>query len=543
MVENGYYLHTGNGGSCAEGRVYVSGQRPKAGNLNTEFCGGHMKRFSRSEDGYVIVLSLIVLPIFIGLALLVIDIGRGNNAHADLSAAADALALAGARELDGGVDAIDRAKDAMEELTNTVNMLEATGPNVHVNLQYVDGPGDGFTVHFLSDIPENDHTPITAAWIAANTATSGPDAEYVYVRAQSVNLHTFFLNPANLLAESVPVAAVAVAKSLKAACWVTPIYICNPFESDYAGGDLQSNFSQGNLHGRLIKLHPKGSDTERPGNFGFLQVSGNSSADAIRDIFAGGQNPTCYDADKVTTKPGAATSIRQGINVRFDIYEGPFSNAASTYAPAVNVRKGYLPAPTGPSNACNWELTTDLTQAMPFPENDTMSDPTSGALGSKIGSGDWDIDTYWAINHPSNPGLKPTSANSSFPSASYPGVSQPSRYDVYRYEIDNGLITDTSPGGEVGTPICSASKTNPAPPTDDPDRRVVFAAIIDCLANAGQGVTTFPVNSYASVFMASPMESNGPDDATLDVEIIDISGWGGNGTLDTFVREEAVLVR
>jgi hypothetical protein len=32
-------------------------------------------------------------------------------------------------------------------------------------------------------------------------------------------------------------------------------------------------------------------------------------------------------------------------------------------------------------------------------------------------------------------------------------------------------------------------------------------------------------------------------DATIDVEIIDITGFGGTGTLDDFIRAEAVLVR
>jgi hypothetical protein len=39
------------------------------------------------------------------------------------------------------------------------------------------------------------------------------------------------------------------------------------------------------------------------------------------------------------------------------------------------------------------------------------------------------------------------------------------------------------------------------------------------------------------------MKKVGSDDSTIDVEIIDITGFGGNGTLDLFVRDEAILVR
>ncbi|NRB16409.1 MAG: hypothetical protein HRU33_02210 [Rhodobacteraceae bacterium] len=192
-----------------------------------------MRLFRRDEQGFVLVLALLVMPIFIGFAFVIIDIGRGNNAHADLVAAAD-----------------------------------------------------------------------------------------------------------------------AVAKSVSAICDIPPLYICNPFEFDdsgsYVDDELQTRFAQGDLHGRMIRLHPKGNQTHAPGNFGFLSVNGNSSADAIRDFFAGNRNPTCVATDTVTTKPGAATAISQGINTRFDIYQGPFSNWRNAsrpfvIGPALNVRKGIRP--------------------------------------------------------------------------------------------------------------------------------------------------------------------------------------------------------
>ena len=43
-----------------------------------------MKRLFRSEKGYVLVFSILVLPVFVGFGLLIIDAGRGNNAHGDL---------------------------------------------------------------------------------------------------------------------------------------------------------------------------------------------------------------------------------------------------------------------------------------------------------------------------------------------------------------------------------------------------------------------------------------------------------------------------
>lgn len=508
-------------------------------------------RLSSDLRGYAMVLALLFMPVFIGMALLVLDIGRGNNAHSDLQAAADALALAGARELDGGADAIDRAKAAMTNLTNTVSYLD-TGGSSSQDLVYADEDGNEFRVVFLTDIPDSDDTVLDADYLDDNATSDGTQAAYVWVGAQADDLTSFFFNPITRARETVPVGASAVATYTSAACDVTPLYICNPFESSHI--NLQDAFAAGQLHGRLIKLHPKGNATESPGNFGFLQVTGRNdnttaSANAIRTIFAGAYNPTCYDAKLVTTKPGAATSIAQGINVRFDIYAGPFSNNASSYPPAQNVRKGYV---YSGSNSCNASLTTNTSWAMPFPPNATMAAPGSGAAGAFVGSGNWDIATYWAVNHPSRTLTQAMlDEMNSMPGAASPGSTVPSRYDVYRYEIDHNMVSDLSVGNgtggrrESGNPMCAASKNPSVPPVSDPDRRVVFAALVDCLAHAaeGGGVNDYPVNAYASLFLVAPMRTSGGSDSTIDTEIIDITGYGGNGTLDLFVRSEATLVR
>ncbi len=524
-----------------------------------------MRVFRKDESGYILVLGLIVMPVFIGFGLLIIDVGRGNNAHADLSAAADAVALAGARELDGGDDAIDRAKFAMAQVTNSVAMLSSTEPGRRETLVYQDASGNEFEVVFLQEIPADDTDDIDFSKATTDSAL----AEYVYVRAQSENLGTAFLNPVSLLRDSVPVAAVAVATSLPdVICDVPPLYICNPFEFDgagnYVGEELQHRFAAGDLHARMIRLHPKGSDAPAPGNFGFLSVDGTSSADAIRDVFAGASNPTCYGADTVTTSPGAANSISQGLNTRFDIYTGPYSNYnpnspnAFPIGPAVNVRKGIRPdvlpngnvdhcfGPSsgtvgddhimGPNGLFNANGVDD--GVFGFPDNLVMTPPNQGVAGAFAGVGAWDAQNYLDRNY--GAGAHDAGAIPRF----FPAASEPSRFDVYRYELDQGIYTETSPQGESGEALCGPSKGQPINPIAEPDRRVMVAAVLDCGQVPGGGVTEFPVNSFASVFLTRPMISPAPGvDATIDVEIIDITGFGGTGTLDEFIRAESVLVR
>ncbi|SEG62651.1 Putative Flp pilus-assembly TadE/G-like [Thalassococcus halodurans] len=557
-----------------------------------------MKRLFRSEKGYVLVFSLLVLPVFVGFGLLIIDAGRGNNAHGDLQAAVDSVALAGARELDGGYNAIARAKVAMGRVENTVGMLSPSGGNAD-RLIYQDATGNEYKVIFLTEIPDSDSTLIDTEWVTANQTTDDADAQYVYVRGQSRDLLTTFFNPVNYLRESVPIAAVAVAKSVAAACDITPLYICNPFEYDasgnYVGDQLQQEFNAGSLHGRMIRLHPPGNETEAPGNFGFLRVDKPGTKE-LNDYFAGARTAACYSSERVQTQTGAATSLQAGINTRFDIYEGNYANSSDFEPlPAENVRKGAIPkapgngngngaidhcvktvAPTGNAPHVSlgddhvydiatgtWNYNGEDDFAYGFPDNTTMSTPVRGGLGASIGgSSDWDINRYFQVNYGADTSEESPPAGTAHPrnvTTSFPGLT-PSRYDVYRAEIENNWHLLQAPGGtdadgnpvlgEYGSAQCGEEMGRTALPTTgenpNPDRRIIMGAVIDCgeQESEGGGTNSYTVNSYVSMFLTRPVfpyRSGG--DLTIDVEIVDVTGPGGNGTLDEFIRAEAILVR
>src|SRR5262249_59571813 len=57
----------------------------------------------------------------------------------------------------------------------------------------------------------------------------------------------------------------------------------------------------------------------------------------------------CFLQRGVNFLPGLVPSVREGLNVRFDIYEGSMSANYndSNYRPAQNVRKGYVVASGG----------------------------------------------------------------------------------------------------------------------------------------------------------------------------------------------------
>lgn len=565
-----------------------------------------VRRFKDAQDGFVLLMSLLILPIFLGLGLFLIDVGRHNNAHTDLQTVVDAMALAGARELDGNGGARARAQTAMTKIANPVSML-STGNSPTKNIRYVSGD-TRFTITFLDSIPTDDMDPIDGTY----TATSDADAAYVRVQAYDTTEFGLETLASKLLGGpgSIPVGTEAVATAEAAICDVPPLFICNPFEfvgTTYDPSELQNRFMAGDLHGRMIRLHPGGGNTAFPGNFGFLQVNGAMGTNAIREYFAGGSVPICVrDGDTVDTAPGSRIAMADGINVRFDVMPGPqYGNQALGYIPAIaeNVRKGYSPHVNGSGNAndcvsngggpnsggwsddhiidlsngwptdANGVLLTDsytgidgtADGAYGFPDNNAMVHPsvTGGTPGAYVGTdSNWPLQTYLDKNYGVGTytvGTTSPNIGSIYDGTNWETVSSfsgriPSRYDIYRWEIANGLTSTRgpSPGDESGAPLCSTSdfsRTIPSITASDPteDPRVLAVAIIDCVQEAESGAggnTDLNVNTYASIFLSRPMRSWFPSsDQTIDVEVIDVLGYGGNGTLETFLREESVLVR
>ncbi|PRY72915.1 Tad domain-containing protein [Marivita geojedonensis] len=524
------------------------------------------REFTRSEDGYVLVLVLLFLPVFFGIALLVIDVARGNNAHSDLQAAADSVAIAGAVELNKEPDAIDRAKAAMAEITNTVSMLRPIGSDVHIDLTYADSENNEFTVHFLRDIPASDDTAIDSSWISANETSDWADAEYVHVLVQSENLSPVFPNPLTGAYQSVPVAARAVATNPgPVTCDVTPVFICNPFQDDGPEySKLANAMNDGRLHGRLISLigSPNAGDPAGPGNWGYLRTQETGGANVLRAAMAG-DNPVCYYGDTVDTKPGKTASVRQGLNTRFGVYSGPM-NDSDAFPPDVNINEflnsdgdvllNEVMAPPGGAGAAagasigtdsNWNLRgecrdptddsilfrgTKANDGSNLPVDEAAGTCTSGAI-----TGEWEPG-YWELAHgkPWDDYLvddAPTDFNTNLEiRTTYPNEdlgplnddTLPSRFDIYRFELEQGLELAPVIDGEA-------------------DRREMFAAIINCDGLSIVGDTDdMPVLSFATFFLPNRMD--GPQES-LSLEIIDVEQYDGSTSLDELWRIESYLVR
>ena len=210
--------------------------------------------------------------------------------------------------------------------------------------------------------------------------------------------------------------------------------------------------------------------------------------------------------------------------MRFDIYEGSMSEKYddSNYRPAQNVRKGYVAASGDENeNACaarrgaNWPIGSPPNQVTGLPLDRTWPD-----FGS-MGEGNWDLETYWQVNHG---GAGPALSDLSGGSAASAGV--PSRYRIYRYEIEHGLVGDVSQGGESGAPACYRGGNLSALP----DRRILHAAIVNChsLQLVGEELNV-PVAAFGKLFLTLPLARTQTD---LYVEMVGLVRPGDGVSFD-----------
>ena len=310
----------------------------------TQFAGA----FWNDTSGVILPYVTVMLVVIVGLSVLALDGARLMSLQTQLQNGADALALAGAAELDRLPDAETRARTAIERLlTNSTLFGSGASRTIAVS-----------NIKFYSRLPASDAVPMSAGRLATGPA----NARFVSVTVRPVTLTTIlpaaFFGGANM----VTTAASAVAGFDQVVCGVTPIYVCNPYETagmtyDQATEVLQHAAANPTDQARLIRLRQYGGNAHyAAADYGFLSspTLGTDEMSLI-DSIAVVRPAACFLQRGVNFRPGVVRSVREGFNVRFDIYEGVMSDkyGDSNYRPAQNVRKGYVVASGDENqNAC-----------------------------------------------------------------------------------------------------------------------------------------------------------------------------------------------
>lgn len=472
----------------------------------------------KHEGGATLVYVALMIFVMLGVIGLSYDLGRHYILSSELQKAADAAAVAGAYQLDPD-------GDQTQVLTRVTAAVSGTpiAANSH-KLGVTNGAVGIAAVNLLESIPADDDTAIGAT-------NAGPPYNYVEVRTQGVVSNNIF---GRLVGQpdQITIEASAVARKGRAVCQITPLAVCNPAE---ATGGAGAAFNAADYYGKqiLVRQHQGAGTQWAPGNFGFLDVPGfGNGARGLADALGVAGAPICFGTN-VTTEPGQTNGARAALNTRFDMYENPFFRNADrdpNFPPAENVTKGY---DTTAGNYCQNPGNPPQPDFLGLPRDDNLSST------NRFGNGFWSCALYWQTVHPTDP-APPGCGND--PAVSTNAIS---RFEVYRYEIDNNLIPDDT-FGEDGIPQCSSS----APPVPTPgdlstDRRIITMAVINCLEHGVTGSITVPAEGYLNGFLTEPVNDNPSDPNRGDIilEVVGSSDNGAGGIAPVRSRDWVEVVR
>jgi hypothetical protein len=318
--------------------------------------------FWNDTSGLMLPYVTLMLTVLVGFGLLALDGARFMSLQTQMQAAADALALAGARELDTHSGAQARAISAMANAYGS-----ATVPNT------LSGMGTAPTLTYTYTFYKS--LPAASAGMTGTAATGDTDSKYVQVTVDTVSVPTIF--PVSFVKAGASNNFAAGASAIAGftgilVCGVTPIFICNPYET--AGmTDTQATQALDNAYKDTATLRQMFRmdrlSSISPGHFGWVQTAdGCNTTNCMRDNIAQVAG-ACYHSYNVQLATGNMNSVEQYFNTRFDIYAKPLPTGgiSSTNAPAINVRKGYLPVVSG--------ISSDWCSALPG--NQTVNPHTS----------------------------------------------------------------------------------------------------------------------------------------------------------------------
>jgi hypothetical protein len=428
-----------------------------------------LSRLVKDERGATAIYVALGMGVMFGAGGLAIDLGRAMHLETELQQAADAAALAGAAELDGQDGARDRARTAATGAFGSSNIqtfaTDTGGPAVPAG-----------EVTFLSALDPD--TP----------ATTDTEARYIQVRIAPREAAPLLMPVLTGAHDPLRIAAIATAGFTRVACKIPPLMVCNPFEPE--GAATETPFSSFPGQQILIKSHSGAQGGQwAPGTFGLLDTpDGAQGAQALAIWLAKGTSPGCY-ANKLSIRPGQADAVRTALNTRFDMYENPFFGGGNDrrnpdYRPARNVTKGRI------GNGCTTNPAAPP-DAMGLPQDSCIQAGTC-----RFGGGDWNRDGYWTVNH----GMAPP-------------ADVVTRYQTYRWEIDNNRIPDPDPTtgttSERGNSATNSCYQGPVPPNDSPDRRVLHFAVVNCGLHGihGNDEDIRPV-AFVKAFLTEPVSSS-----------------------------------
>src|SRR6202047_3398740 len=135
-----------------------------------------IKAFWGDTDGVILPYVTMMLVVVVGVSVLALDGSRYLSLQTQLQKGADALALAGAAELDRTPTVIERAINAINSLVTNASLF-GSGPDRNVQVA---------RIRFLGSLPARDSDPI----LPRNETSDPTRAAFVEVTAEPIRLPT-----------------------------------------------------------------------------------------------------------------------------------------------------------------------------------------------------------------------------------------------------------------------------------------------------------------------------------------------------------------
>lgn len=510
-------------------------------------------------DGAVaptVALSLVALIAVGGIAF---DYAHMASLDTELQSAADQAALAAASQLDGESGACTRAVAAAQSLVSNSSRFANDGLGAAVTIDDSSVCANGSGTPDDTVITDNPDASVRffVDKAATTAATSVLDAHFVEVKVHSRRAQ-YALTPIVGALSSGDLSAKARAGLGTALCKVPPLMMCDPNPGAETDWDA--------MKGRGLRLVSNTGANWAPGAFGYI---GPQDANSTQKAMAF-ENPV-FDCQGINTSEqvstGQPTPAITAINTRFDIYSmsGGGGNVltpclGSACPPALNVTKD-LVLPSGGSCALDkdWQLPTNrfspraalasdtamtpidsdgLIDAMGLPRDDChYTSYNAPCAAGRLGDGKWARGDYFNKYHS---GDIPANA------------STMTRYEAYRWEIDNNKVpTHVSAGttGKKATPLFQEGKAvcNATVPDSARDRRVVQVAVGENCSALHGASTPVQIGTWIQAFLVEPGvggsgRGNGDGGNEIYLEIIGKVNPGGDAA-QIVRRDVPYLVR
>lgn len=528
------------------------------------------RTFWNSDEAAVAPTFVIASFALVAVMGISFDYARLAVLDSELQAAADQAALAAATQLDGLSGAIDRstfaASNLVQNKTIFANDKNADARNLTVSsVAYYDGYTS--TTDTLGNLLD---TSTSTAKATADTKAT------VVVVTLNTRKAFYAFTPIIRLFSSGALKAQAVAGLQTSVCYMPPVMMCNPNETATTTPPYPA--TDGSDRGRGMLLTQAGT-TWGPGNYGYLNVSGNGKPSVEQGLAVNANAAPCTSLGSVTTQPGQLTGATVGINTRFDIYD--YSCSGTTCSPSMNTRKDVINGATPLSgNKCTmtnngWILpsspyvgvsgTSSTISNMGFPRDkchSTGTTPVAPCASNGIGNKDWDIDTYFSVNHASDGMTEAMVQNWAGRSCIYPSVCSNfiSRYDVYQFELAKGY-TATRTSVESNKNAYSTPQCGTGLPSSSTvkDRRVLPVAVVNCIHNGLNGNKPIQnISGWVDLFLVEPSlnrtyttgsgknkvttKYTDPDDIYVEI-IAAATTPAGNNAFQYYQRREVRLLK